>query len=125
MAVKKWCSHETIIHINVPNKNSFHLLWGLEAQLIKGLDVMTETGKLYQRHSVFNLETLQNLIEECGFKCMEKGSYFLKIFNNTKMLRLIKESYIDEGLLDGLNKLTKYFPNNGSEIFVNCRVINE
>ena len=50
------------------------------------------------------------------------GSYFMKPFNHSKMAELMKLGIIDEALLEGLNKLAKYFPENGAEIFVNCKV---
>lgn len=46
----------------------------------------------------------------------------MKPFNHAKMTELMKLGIIDENLLDGLNKLAKYFPDNGAEIFVNCKI---
>lgn len=45
----------------------------------------------------------------------------MKPFNHKKMAELMKQGIIDETLLEGLNRLSKYFPENGAEIFVNCR----
>ena len=37
----------------------------------------------------------------------------------------MKSGIIDENLLNGLNKLAKYFPENGAEIFVNCKITEQ
>ena len=46
----------------------------------------------------------------------------MKPFNHAKMTKLMNLGIIDENLLSGLNKLAKYFPDNGAEIFVNCKL---
>ena len=52
---------------------------------------------------------------------MSKGSYFIKPFNHKKMAELLELEIIDKQLLVGLDNMIKYFPENGAEIFVNCR----
>ena len=49
----------------------------------------------------------------------------MKPFNHAKMTELMKSGIIDENLLNGLNKLAKYFPDNGAEIFVNCKITEQ
>jgi len=120
-AVRDWCAEDTIIHFNTPNSNSFHRLWGRECGMIHDLKTPSEKMKLMQRNRVFYLDELVNLLEAAGYECMEKGSYFLKLFNDSKMLRAVNDGLIDNRLLDGLYTLTDYFPENGSEIYVNCK----
>lgn len=115
------CNENTLVHINVPNEDSFHLLWALEAGLIKRLDTISETGKRLQRSRTFNLYKLREIVEKNGFEVIEQGSYAFKLFNQEKIIQLMKEGFIDDNLLDSLQKMTKYFPNNGAEIFVNCK----
>ena len=38
------------------------------------------------------------------------------------MAKLMKLNFIDDKLLDGLYKMVEYMPNNGAEIFVNCKL---
>ena len=120
--IKKLANKDTIIHINVPNTQSFHLLWAKEAGLIKDTAVLSETAKKYQRHHTYNINTLKEYCQEMGLSVIDSGSYFMKIFNNAKMVACIKNNLVDEKLLDGLDSLIKYFPNNGSEIYVNCKI---
>lgn len=115
-----FCNEDTFVHINVPNEDSFHLLWALEAGLIQRLDNISETGKRLQRSRTFNLTKLKEIVERNGFKVTEQGSYAFKLFNQAKIVKMMKEEFIDNNLLDSLQRMTKYFPNNGAEIFVNC-----
>lgn len=119
--ISKLANKDTIIHINVPNNRSFHLLWAKEAGLIKDNTELSETAKIYQRNHTFNLDTLKDYCKTVNLAVIEEGSYFFKIFNNLKMLTCIKENLITEDLLNALDSLTKYFPDNGAEIFVNCK----
>ncbi len=121
---KSLSNPNTIIHINVPNENSFHLLWAKEAGLIKSVDSLSKTAQNYQRHHTYNLDKLKKYCLDQGFSSFEEGSYFMKVFNNAKMLSCMNSDILSTELLDGLNKLTEYFPKNGSEIFVNCRIKN-
>lgn len=47
----------------------------------------------------------------------------MKPFNYAKMTDLIKLGIIDENLFNEPNNLAKYFPDNSTEIFVNCRIV--
>lgn len=122
LCLKNICHGNTIVHFNVPNERSFHLLWALESGLISKLDILSDTAKNYQRTSTFNMEKLKSMLENNGFTCISSGSYFFKIFNNAKMLMMQKNNLIDERLLYGLNKVIKYFPENGAEIYINCKL---
>ena len=129
--VAKLCDKDTILHINVPNNKSFHLLWAYESGLLKHIGELTSTSVKMQQHSVFDKDSLAQIVLNSGFEILadgdnamgEVGSYFMKPFNHAKMAELMKSGIIDENLLNGLNKLAKYFPDNGAEIFVNCKII--
>ena len=116
------CSKDTVLHINVPNSRAFHLLWAYESGLIKKLDELTPSALKLQQNTPFNSDLLTQAAEENGFHILEKGSYFIKPFNHSKMLQLVNENIIDEKLLDGLYNMVKYMPDMGSEIFINCRL---
>lgn len=116
-----FCNENTFIHVNVPNARSFHLLWAYEAGFIKSLDEISETGKRLQRSRIFDLEKLSEAVENAGFSVIEKGSYAFKLFNQSKILHLLNDGTMDECLLDSLQKMTRYFPENGAEIYVNCK----
>ncbi|MBF7044170.1 hypothetical protein IY888_04320, partial [Campylobacter volucris] len=124
--ILKVCIKGTIIHINVPNSNSFHLLWAYESGLISGLGLKTETMKKFQRSTTFDLNKLTQFVKShIGEKSiiLDSGSYFIKPFNHSKMSLCLENKIIDEKLLDGLYKLSDYMAEFGAEIFVNVKII--
>lgn len=112
----------TIVHINVPNAESFHHLWAYEAGLVKSIYELSSTAKSFQRQSIFGMQSLRKIVSEHHFQVLSEGSYFIKLFNNVKFEQVMKENLIDDNLLDALYSMTKYFPQNGAEIFVNCKI---
>lgn len=112
---------DTILHINVPNAHSFHLLWAYESGIIPQLGGLSATAKSLQQHTAFTMESLCVLVEEVGLEVIESGSYFLKPFNHAKMSLALQNGILDENLLHGLEKMVQYAPNLGAEIFANVR----
>lgn len=113
------CYRETIVHINVPNANSFHRLLAKEIGLIDDVHDLSERNLQYQQHNVFDLTSLKHLVENTGFIVLESGSYFVKPFTHEQMYQMLKEQIINESVLDGLYEMGKYFTDYGSEIYVN------
>ena len=120
--IKQLSSSKTIIHINVPNSMSLHLLWAYKAGLTPCIGIQTERAKKLQQNTVFDMNKLTDMTTQNGFNILEKGSYFIKPFDHTKMQKLVDNNYIDENLLNGLYDLIEYLPDFGAEIFVNCEV---
>ncbi|EAH4654073.1 methyltransferase domain-containing protein [Campylobacter jejuni] len=123
--ILKICIKETIIHINVPNSNSFHLLWAYESGLINKLGNLTNTAIKFQQNTTFDLNKLTQFVKNHigGGGCiLDSGSYFIKPFNHSKMSLCLENKIIDEKLLDGLYKLNDYMHEFGAEIFVNIRI---
>lgn len=120
-SVKALCNKETIVHINVPNAKSFHLLWAYKSGLIERIGELTDVAKHFQQHTTFSIDSLSKMVTNLNYSIIDKGSYFIKPFNHPKMQQLLNENIIDTNLLVGLYGLTEYFPNNGAEIFVNCK----
>jgi hypothetical protein len=118
------CDFHTFVHINVPNSESFHLFWAFEAGLVPQLNQLTDTARSLQQQMVFNQDKLIEICGKVGFEIIEKGSYFVKPFNHKKMAACLNTGIIDSQLLEGLYTLTKYFPKNGAEIYVNCKKVD-
>lgn len=121
-SVKEVCLQSTIVHINVPNSKSFHLLLGYFSGFMEKLGTLTDTARSLQQNTVFDIDALIACVESVGFEILEKGSYFLKPFNHKKMQQCLENGIIDKKILDGLYKMVEYMPDLGSEIFVNCKV---
>jgi 2-polyprenyl-3-methyl-5-hydroxy-6-metoxy-1,4-benzoquinol methylase len=120
-AIKKICSDNTIVHINVPNANSMHRLIAIEAGFIKDVHEQSEQMKKMQRRRTYDMELLKADIEEAGFSVDEGGSYFIKPFTHLQMQRCMDEGIIDEKVLLGLEGLIKYMPEFGAGIYVNVK----
>lgn len=116
------CDENTIVHINVPNAKSFHRLLAKEMKLIDDVHEMSDQNKLYQQHNVYDKDELSKVVESVGFRVIEEGSYFVKPFTHKQMFDMLENDIIDEKVLDGLYNIVKYFPEYGSEIFVNVSI---
>ena len=71
---------------------------------------------------MFNLDSLEELVGSVGFEVLDKGSYFVKPFTHGQMKSVLDNNIIDVNILNGLNKMIKYMPDLGSEIFVDVRI---
>lgn len=114
-ATKKLCSKETKCLIVTNNPKSFHLLLAYEAGLIDSLNVISERAKNFQRHNLFSIEEMEDMLKRCGFKILEKGSFFVKPFAHSQMKALIDNNIISDAVLDGLDAMIKYIPDMGAE----------
>jgi 2-polyprenyl-3-methyl-5-hydroxy-6-metoxy-1,4-benzoquinol methylase len=117
--VKDLCHAETLVHVNVPNARSMHRLLAVEMGLIADVYTPSALQKTFQQPRIFDLTQLQALAEGVGFKVAESGSFLMKPFTHGQMMSLVENGFMSEKMLDGLWHLTKYFPDAGSEIYVN------
>lgn len=117
------CTHETIVHFNVPNANSMHRILAMESGYMNTIDTMSERNVLLQQHAVYTKEKLEQLLLEAGIEILESGTYFVKPFAHAQMMRLLEAGIVEEKVLDGFYNIAKYMPELGSEIYVNCRVM--
>ncbi len=118
--IKAVCAENTIFHTNVPNAFSLHRLLAYEMGLIADVHELSQSNKVFQQFSVFDLKTLEKLIVNCGFSVLDKGSYFCKPFTHNQMEQMQKYGILNNRVLDGLDRLVKYMPEYGSEIYVNA-----
>lgn len=118
-AVKKVCTPDTIIHSFVPNAHSFHRLLAYEMGLIKDVYVKSGHDELFQRFCIYNMDSFKALFIQNGFEVADAGSYFIKPFTHAQMSELLQINFFNESFMDGLDKIIKYFPANGAELFIN------
>ena len=114
------CCYKTVVHINVPNANSFHRILALRANIISDVMALSDRNILLQQHSVFNMETLITMLKNSKFNIIAQGQYFLKPFSHEQMFKLMKYKIIDEKVLNGLYEMGKN--GYGSEIYVDCNI---
>jgi len=120
-AIREVAVKESVIHINVPNATSMHRLIAKEMGLIEDIYTKSKTQNELQQRQVYDMEQLKTLVIENGYDILEEGSYFIKPFTHRQMSLMLKQNIIDKKVLEGLDRIVKYFPENGSEIFVNLK----
>jgi methyltransferase family protein len=116
------CGSGSVVHINVPNVNSFHRLLALEAGLINDIFEESEMDRRFQHHSHFDRAGLVEMVENHGFEVLEWGTYFVKPFTHSQMEGMLAAGTIDMRVVEGLNRMTRYLPDLGCEMFVNARL---
>lgn len=116
------CNENTIVHINVPNARSIHRLLAHEMGMMQDIYQLSDTNKIFQQHSVFDIDLLKRLALEEGYRVLEEGSYFIKPFTHQQMQKCIDYEILDTQILDGLDKLCKSeLSAFGAEIYLNMR----
>ena len=120
-SIRKVCSDNTLVHINVPNADSFHRVLAMRMGLIEDVHQFSDRNVKLQQHSVFALKDLVEIVESAGFEVVEKGGYFIKPFTHGQMLSMINNGIIDEKTLEGLDEMYKDIPELSAEIYVNVK----
>ena len=115
------CDQDTIVHIDVPNAKSIHRLLAMEMGIIPDIYTVSQQAIKLQQQSVYDKRILRNLCEENALQVINEGSYFVKPFTHRQMQDCLDYGIFDRRLLDGLDRLIRYMPEYGSEIFVECR----
>jgi 2-polyprenyl-3-methyl-5-hydroxy-6-metoxy-1,4-benzoquinol methylase len=121
-ATARLCSPTTVVHINVPNARSFHRLLALEMGLIADVFEKSATQRRMQQSHTFDVDSLAELVSQSGFQVIEQGTFFIKPFTHAQMGSLQAAGLVTDLMLDGLYGLSRHFPGNGSEIFMNVRL---
>jgi SAM-dependent methyltransferase len=116
------CGPGTIVHVNVPNARSFHRLLAFEMGIIGSIYEKSEIQRQMQQSHTFDIDSLTELVCQSGFAIVEQGTFFIKPFTHEQMTSLQAAGVVTDSMLDGLYKLSLYFPDNGSEIFMNLKL---
>jgi hypothetical protein len=123
-ALKLFCGPETVVHVNVPNAFSLHRLLAVAMGLISEPDVPSDSQvKLQQRGTTYSMASLERQMLGARFAVFEKGTSFVKPFTHAQMQFLVEAGFMDQRMLDGLDKLTTWLPDLGSELWVNARLL--
>lgn len=120
--IREASGENTMVHINVPNAESFHRLLAVCSGIIEDVHEMSGNNIMLQQHAIFDLLGLCKMIEGVGeIEVLEKGSYFVKPFTHKQMQECMGKGIIGRDILDGLYNMGKYMPGLGSEIYVDFR----
>jgi hypothetical protein len=117
-SLRQVCSPHTIVHSFVPNARSFHRLLAFEMGIIDTVYQMSNNDVIFQRRTVFDLESFSKLFLMCQFDIKASGSYFIKPFTHIQMDQLMGAKILDSKVMDGLDRMINYMPDLGAELFV-------
>ena len=113
---------DTVVHVNVPNANSFHRRLALEMGLISDVQQISDNQKAMQQSQKFyTIETLEASLVKSGFAIVDRGGYLIKPFTHEQMTSLIEGKYLTNTMIDGLFEMGKHFPSLAAEIWVECK----
>lgn len=121
LAVRKVCGEQTVVHINVPNVNSFHRLLACEMGLIDSVFQPSDTEIKFQRQTRYDKELLLRMAAESGFSVLSSGTYFIKPFTNHQLDALLKSGVLAPSAIEGLQRMVKYLPDLGCEMYIEVK----
>lgn len=114
-------SPDTIIHINVPNANSFHRLIAQKMGIINDVHELSSQQKKMQRNKVYDMRELVTLCNNYGFTVIEKGSFVPKFLTGEQIDKMIESEIVDNSYFDGLDSIIDYIPEYGAEIYIQMK----
>jgi 2-polyprenyl-3-methyl-5-hydroxy-6-metoxy-1,4-benzoquinol methylase len=115
------CSRDSVVHINVPNAFSFHRLLAVEMGYIETIFEKSETNAKLQVNWIFDKDRLIQLVQENKFEVLNFGTYFIKLFTNEQIEKIIATNILKKDVINGLENMIKYMPDMGCEMFVNLK----
>ncbi len=70
----------TMVHINVPNANSFHRLLAKKMGLISDVHTFSDQNIKFQQNNVFDKDSLEKLVKKEGLEIVAGGGVLCKTF---------------------------------------------
>lgn len=116
------CGPTTIVHVNVPNARSFHRLLAYEMGIVPSIYERSDVQRQMQQSHTFDIESLTALVARSGFQSVEQGTFFVKPFTHAQMAVLQTTGVLTDSMLEGLYRMSKHFPDHGSEIYMNLKL---
>ena len=117
-SIKRYLHTNAIVYANVPNAKSFHRLLAYESGLIESIYDKSDNQKKFQQSHTYDIDTFVQLFQENKYEIIERGSYFIKPFTHEQMALLLENDVLSKKIINGLDKMIKYCPEIGSEIYV-------
>lgn len=118
-ALRKLCGKNTVVHLNVPNARSLHRMLAVAMGLIDDPTMPSDTQRTMQQHStVYDAALLGRTLAEAGFQVSQSGTLLVKPFTHRQMQQLVDQGFMTAQMLDGLDRLVRWLPDLGSELWV-------
>lgn len=112
----------SLLHLNVPNSESFHRRLAKTMGIIVDTKAMSDRNTSLLQHRVYDIQSLKADLASAGLNAIEEGGYLVKPFTHGQMEKIVP--VIGDQVLDGLFQLGREIPELASEIFVEARRIS-
>jgi 2-polyprenyl-3-methyl-5-hydroxy-6-metoxy-1,4-benzoquinol methylase len=120
-SIRQLCGAETRVFISTPNMFSVHRLLAREMGLISDITDPSSLDIRYGHPHHFDRQSLYTLIEQYGFEVLAFATYFVKPFTNEQMEAMIDQNIVDRAVVEGLERLVRYMPDLGAEMYAVVR----
>jgi hypothetical protein len=94
----------------------------VEMELIDRVDDLSERDRRFGHPAVFDKGSLRALVATLGFRVVREGTFFIKPFTHAQMSTLLEREIVPRNIVEGLYRLSNYFPENGCELFVEVQL---
>lgn len=121
-AIREVMSRQTILHVNVPNSESFHRRLAQSMGMIGNTKAMSKRNTNLLQHRVYDMKLLKDDLTKAGFTVIDEGGYLIKPFTHEQMEHV--SPYLGESVMDGLFKLGRELPDLASEIWIEAVLDN-
>lgn len=118
-AVLPWSAAGGLVHVNVPNADSFHRQLAVAMGLIDSVKEFSQRNITLAQQRVYDAETLRHEVEGAGLEVVDSGGYLIKPFTHAQMEQVAP--LVGPETIDGLWKLGAQHPEWASEIYINAR----
>jgi 2-polyprenyl-3-methyl-5-hydroxy-6-metoxy-1,4-benzoquinol methylase len=122
-AIRLIMGEASLLHLNVPNSESFHRYLARSIGIIANTKVISDRNTKLLQHRIYDIQSLKVELISAGFNVSEEGGYFVKPFTHEQMEKIV--SVIGDHILDGLYLLGRELPELASEIFVEARTVKQ
>jgi 2-polyprenyl-3-methyl-5-hydroxy-6-metoxy-1,4-benzoquinol methylase len=121
-SLRRLCGPSTVLHVNVPNARSLHRLLAVAMGLIEDITVPSQTQHTMQQcGTVYDLSSLTRALADAGLVVDTHGTLLVKPFTHAQMQLLVDQGFMTQAMLEGLDRLVRWLPDMGSELWVHAR----
>lgn len=122
-AIRRVCTPETVVHLNVPNARSLHRLTAVAMGLLTDARQPSPRAAMLQQRTVYDRESLLDELRGAGFSPEADGGILLKPFDHARMVVALEHGVLAEEHLRAYASLADVLPDLASELWVNARCL--
>jgi 2-polyprenyl-3-methyl-5-hydroxy-6-metoxy-1,4-benzoquinol methylase len=111
--LRKFMHKESRLIIGVPNADSFHRILGEKLGLLSSRFELNKRDHQLGHQRVFDISSLEELVQSCGFKTLTKGGLLFKPLSFKQL-----ETIFSFEQLDALFEMGEIFKENAAELTI-------